>query len=67
MRTANRKEIADIMGVSLPTIDSWIKRGCPFVTRGGKGKEWLFNITSVIKWREGYVVELANRNLSLIF
>ena len=56
MKSVNRKELSEIMGVSKPTIDKWVERGCPFEIKGGRGKEWIFNITGVIKWRERDVV-----------
>ncbi len=48
----NRGQLAGIFGVSLPTVDAWIKAGCPFVTRGGSGREWAFDTADVARWRE---------------
>lgn len=39
------------MGVSLPTVDSWRKNGCPVLTVGGRGKGWEFDLAAVIEWR----------------
>lgn len=47
----NRAELANICGVSLPTIDDWVRRGCPIVSRGGRGKAWEFNTADVQGWR----------------
>jgi len=53
MKTANRAGLADIFGVSLPTIDGWIRRGCPFVDKPSKdNKSWKFNVPDVANWRE---------------
>ena len=48
----NRREIADICGVSLPTVDAYVRRGCPYVSRADhdNGIPWQFNTYQVIKW-----------------
>ncbi len=51
-RVVNRAELAEINGVSMPTIDDWVKRGCPVVQRGGRGRAWQFNTAEVRNWRE---------------
>jgi phage terminase Nu1 subunit (DNA packaging protein) len=51
-RVVNRTELAEINGVSLPTIESWVRRGCPVVQRGGRGRAWQFNTAEVRNWRE---------------
>lgn len=49
----NRAELASVFGVSLPTIDVWVRNGCPFDVRGaGKGKPWVFDTADVAAWRE---------------
>ncbi|MEE7504170.1 Terminase small subunit (DNA packaging protein Nu1) [Methylobacterium mesophilicum] len=59
-RTANRTELASLCGVSLPTVDTWVKRGCPFDERGSKGTEWKFDTAAVIGWRiEAAVADAA--------
>ncbi|MEB5674139.1 terminase small subunit [Escherichia coli] len=40
------------MEVSLPTIDTWIRAGCPYIRKGGRGREWEFNLADVANWRE---------------
>lgn len=50
-RTLNRSELAAFHGVTPPTVDSWIARGCPAVARGSKGREWRFDSAAVIDWR----------------
>jgi phage terminase Nu1 subunit (DNA packaging protein) len=51
-RVVNRTELAEINGVSLPTVESWVRRGCPVVQRGGRGRAWQFNTADVRNWRE---------------
>lgn len=38
-------------GVTLPTVDVWVKQGCPYLTRGSRGVEWEFDSAAVINWR----------------
>ena len=51
-REVNRAELAEINGVSLPTVDEWVRRGCPVVQRGGRGRAWTFNTAEVRSWRD---------------
>lgn len=51
-RALNRAELADYTGRSLPTIDAWVRAGCPYKGRGSKGKEWIFNSAAVLDWLE---------------
>lgn len=48
----NRAQLADFEGVSLVTIDNWVRAGCPVMRRGSRGVEWQFNSADVRKWRE---------------
>lgn len=48
----NRADLAQAFDVSLPTIDSWIRKGCPFRQRGTNGKAWQFSLPEVARWRE---------------
>ncbi len=50
-RAVNRADLANIQAVSLPTIDAWVDKGCPYVERGGRGREWVFDTAAVIDWR----------------
>lgn len=47
----NRNGLAETFGVSLPTVDTWVRAGCPVVQRGGRGVQWVFNTADVAKWR----------------
>lgn len=38
------------MGKSLPTIDRWVKEGCPVKGQGGKGRAFEFDLPEVIAW-----------------
>lgn len=50
-RTLNRAEMAELASISLPTLDKWVKAGCPILQRGSKGVESKFNPVDVFKWR----------------
>jgi len=50
-----KAELAQCLGVSLPTVGQWIRKGCPYVEKGGVGKKWLFDSAEVIAWREEQV------------
>jgi terminase small subunit / prophage DNA-packing protein len=58
-RTVNRADLASTFGVSLPTVDAWVRRGAPFVERGSKGREWKFDTAAVIDWRLASAIEDA--------
>lgn len=47
----NRETLAQIMGVSLNTLNAWGKLGMPAVQRGGQGRAWTYNTADVIAWR----------------
>lgn len=49
-RLVNREELAEIFGVSLNTVTSWIRNGCPYEEKGRQGKPWKFNTRDVAEW-----------------
>lgn len=51
-RRANKAEVAEFYGVSLPTVDAWIRKGMPAVQKGSKGIPWVFDLLEVVRWRE---------------
>lgn len=51
-KVVNRSELADIHGVALTTIDTWVRGNCPVLQRGARGIEWAFNTADVARWRE---------------
>ncbi|WP_180183701.1 terminase small subunit [Acinetobacter sp. YH01020] len=54
-----RQGLADIFGVSLPTIDNWVRQGCSYISKGGRGQEWKFNTAQVSTWLRDRDVEEA--------
>lgn len=60
----SRVHLASIMGCSLPTVDHWVRAGCPVEKRGGRGVPWQFNTAKVREWREETIREDASRSLA---
>ena len=50
-KVVNREELAEIEGVSLNTVTTWIRQGCPYLQKGRQGKPWKFNTMDVGEWR----------------
>lgn len=50
-RIANKAEVAEFFGITLPGLDGWIRKGCPYLSKGGKGVGWEFDLLEVAKWK----------------
>ena len=50
IRRATKAECAEFFEIALPTLENWVRRGCPFVQRGGRGVPWVFDLLAVAKW-----------------
>lgn len=50
----NLERLVDILGVSLPTLRTLIKRGMPYLKEGSKGVPWAFDRAECISWYIGY-------------
>lgn len=48
----NRTATADHFGVAMTTLDDWVRRECPVIQRGARGRPWQFNTADLMKWRE---------------
>jgi terminase small subunit / prophage DNA-packing protein len=46
----NRRQLADILGISLPTVTAWTNEGMPFTREGSKSAEWEFETRECIEW-----------------
>lgn len=55
-KLVNKFQLAALFDKSIPTIDSWIRRGMPFIQQGDKSTEWQFDTSLVAKWREEQAV-----------
>lgn len=50
-RLVNKAQIAEFFEVSTNAVDGWIRRGCPYVQRGGLRVPWVFDLLKVLEWR----------------
>ena len=50
-RLANKLQVSEFFNVSFKTVDLWVRRGCPFVERGGTNSPWVFDLLAVAEWR----------------
>ena len=50
-RLANKLQVSEFFNVSFKTVDLWVRRGCPFVERGGTNAPWVFDLLAVAEWR----------------
>lgn len=42
--------LCDMLGVTPPTVDGWLRQGCPCLSRGGRGVAAEFNTAQVSQW-----------------
>ncbi len=50
-RLANKAEVAEFFGVSLPSIEGWVRRGMPVLQKGRRGISWEIDLLEVAKWK----------------
>ena len=43
-------ELADIFGVSPPTVRAWVREGCPVKSMGDRGRAFEFRTSEVHRW-----------------
>ena len=58
-RRVNKNGLAKTLGVSLPAIDAWVRRGCPYEQKGDLSGPYVFDIPKVMAWREQQAAEAA--------
>ncbi|EFO3355499.1 hypothetical protein DPL41_04755 [Escherichia coli] len=59
----NKKQLAEIFGASIRTIQNWQEQGMPVLRGGGKGNEVLYDSAAVIKWYAERDAEIENEKL----
>ncbi|HCN5451686.1 TPA: terminase small subunit [Escherichia coli] len=59
----NKKQLADIFGASIRTIQNWQEQGMPVLRGGGKGNEVLYDSAAVIRWYAERDAEIENEKL----
>lgn len=50
-QVVNRAVIAEVFGVSEPTIDRWVRAGAPVVKKGSRGVPSEYNTAEMIEWQ----------------
>lgn len=55
----NRTELAELLGVTLPSIDLRIRKGMPFDCKGGRGKPWVFDSSDCVEWEKQQAINNA--------
>ncbi len=60
---SQQKQLADIFGASIRTIQNWQEQGMPVLRGGGKGNEVLYDSAAVIKWYAERDAEIENEKL----
>lgn len=50
-RKANKAEFAEFFGVSIPTVESWVRKGMPVLQRGSRTIPWVFDLMECVQWR----------------
>lgn len=51
IRVFNKAEIIEAFEVTSPTLDAWVRKGCPVLQRGARGVAWEFDVFEVFKWK----------------
>lgn len=59
----NKKQLADIFGASIRTIQNWQEQGMPVLRGGGKGNEVLYDSAAAIKLYAERDAEIENEKL----
>lgn len=66
MAQVNRSDLAELLGCSLPTITSKVQRGMPYLQKGQRGKEWLFDSAAVVSWEKDQAIKNTIGDLSAV-
>lgn len=59
----NKKQLSDIFGVSVRTVQNWQDQGMPVSRGGGKGNEVLYESADAIKWYSERDAAIENEKL----
>ncbi|MBQ0719119.1 MAG: DUF1441 family protein [Gammaproteobacteria bacterium] len=52
-RITNKAGAAEFFDVDPSTLDRWLRKGCPFVQKGSRGKSWKIDLNAVAEWHYG--------------
>lgn len=53
VRRANKAQAAQFFGISLPTLERWIRDGAPVVQQGTRGVSWILDLRQIAEWKYG--------------
>ncbi|MDF7673531.1 terminase small subunit [Acetobacteraceae bacterium ESL0709] len=65
-KIVNRQELADFLGISLPTVTAWVGQKMPYLQKGGQGREWQFDTAAVVQWKEDMAASAAGGELKTL-
>ena len=51
LRTASKGGCAEFFGVSLPTVEAWVRKGMPVQQQGSRGVAWVIDLLAAAEWR----------------
>jgi hypothetical protein len=64
----NKTQLSKEMGVSIPTVNSWLRRGLPFIKEGSQdNEEWEFDLETCQTWYRNYKKINSGENIHNIF
>lgn len=65
-RLVSKLTVAEAFGVSLPTVEKYLRNGMPVAQIGGRGVKWQFDLTQVIRWKIAEAVREARGKTSTV-
>lgn len=60
----NRGQLADILGISHPTVTAWVREGMPYTREGSRSAEWEFETRPAIEWMAANKLSLKDKRLA---
>lgn len=58
-QVVNKAGLGRVAGVTLKTVDDWVRRGLPVLTKGTNGQQWRIDTAAAIDWIVSQRVALA--------
>lgn len=47
-----KAELCRLLDYSTTAVSQWVSKGCPYVQKGSKSRQWIFDVPAVVAWRE---------------
>lgn len=51
LRTATKAGCAEFFGISLPTVEAWVRKGMPVQQQGSRGVAWAIDLLAAAEWK----------------